>query len=112
MARYEMSDGSVVDTLRSSADWREGTSHNGQNTISLATGSQWDHEHLYRSRRGRYYVERSSQWQGSTDRCEWISNEAAACWLARNEYEPTDDEGEPSKDFPDDLREILEELTE
>ena len=104
MARYRMSDGMVVDTLKSSAMWREGTRWNGNNHISLATGSQWDHETLDRSRRGRYYVESESQWQGSTPSAEWVSNEEAARWLLGNEHLETDD------DFPADLAGLVEAI--
>lgn len=105
-ARYEMSDGTVVNIGNASAQWKEGTQWDGHNRISLATGSQWDHETLYRSRRGRYYVERSSQWQGSTDSAEWVSNEEAARWLLVNEHNPEDD------DWPADLTELIDSVTD
>ena len=103
-ARYKMSDGAVVDLGNASARWSEGSRWDGRNMISLATGSQWDHETLYRSRRGRYYIERSSQWQGSTPRAEWVSNEEACRWLLANEHAETD------VDFPADLLELVEKL--
>lgn len=81
MARYRMDDGTVVDTSRASAVWQETTDWDGRNQISRATGSQWNHQTLYRSRRGRYYLEYSSQWQGSRDHVEWVSPEEAARWL-------------------------------
>jgi hypothetical protein len=82
-----MSDGTVVDTENSTQQWSEATRWNGHNRISVATGSQWGHQTLYRSRRGRYYIEHSSQWQGSLDSAEWVSNEEAARWLLANEHE-------------------------
>ena len=103
-ARYEMSDGTIVDIGNSSAQWSEGKRFDGSNQVSLATGSQWDHQTLYRSRRGRYYVERSSQWQGSTPSAEWLSNEDACRWLLKNEHD--------AADFPDDLAKLVEELTD
>jgi len=87
MARYRMSDGTVVDTANASQHWDEDTRWNGNNHISVATGSQWEHQTLYRSRRGRYYIEHTSQWQGSTPSAEWVSNEEAARWLLANEHE-------------------------
>ena len=104
MSRYEMSDGMVVDTENASASWKEGTQWDGNNHISLATGSQWDHQTLYRSRRGRYYVECKSQWQGSTPSAEWVSNEEACRWLLANEHLETDD------DFPADLAALVEAM--
>ena len=103
-ARYEMSDGTIVDVGNASAQWDEGRRWDGSNHISLATGSQWDHQRLYRSRRGRYFVGRWSQWEGSTPSAEWLSNEEAARWLLTNEHPETAD------DFPKDLVELAGEL--
>ena len=91
MARYRMDDGTVIDTSKASASWEENTFWDGNNHCSCATGSQWNHQKLYRSRKGRYYVEHSSQWQGSREHAEWVSREEAARWLLTNEIElPTD----------------------
>ena len=99
MARFRMSDGMVVDTGNASKVWEEDTFFDGSNHISRATGGQWDHETLYRSRRGRYYVVSSTQWQGSVDSAEWVSKEEAARWLLTNDHE-----------IPDDLREVADKL--
>jgi len=101
MARYRMEDGTVLDTQNASQSWREARDHDGSNWISRATGSQWIHETLYRSRRGRYYLERTSQWQGSRPSAEWISHRAAASWLLANEHE-----------VPEDLVKEAEEVSE
>lgn len=101
MTRYRMQDGTVVDTDNATATWEEGTRWNGNNHISLATGSQWDHQTLHRSRKGRYYVERTSQWQGSTPSCEWVSPEDAARWLLAN-----------NEGLPDDLKALELEVSE
>lgn len=106
MTRYEMSDGSIVDTDNASDHWNEATRWDGNNHISVATGSQWGHERLYRSRRGRFYINRTSQWQGSVESCEWLSNETAARWLIANEHNETDD------DFPAELKDIVTDLIE
>jgi hypothetical protein len=98
-SRYEMSDGMIVDTGNASRNWDEDTRFDGRNHISIATGSQWDHETLYRSRRGRYYIESVSQWQGSTPTAEWVSNEEAARWLLKMEHE-----------LPADLKDLAEDL--
>jgi hypothetical protein len=101
MARYRMDDGTVVDTANATKSWDEARDHDGRNHISRATGSQWDHETLYRSRRGRYYLEHDSQWQGSRPWAEWLSNQRAAAWLALNSHE-----------IPDELRTAAEAVTE
>ena len=101
MARHKMDGGTVVDTDNASRSWTEATRWNGNNHISVATGSQWEHQTLYRSRRGRYYLEHVSQWQGSTPSAEWISNRAAASWLLASEY-----------DIPEELQSLADELSE
>jgi hypothetical protein len=82
-----MDDGTVVKTENATQHWDEATRWNGNNHISVATGSQWEHQTLYRSRKGRYYVEHESQWQGSTPHAEWISNHEAARWLLANGHD-------------------------
>jgi hypothetical protein len=70
-------------------------------TSAKATGSQWNHETLYKSRKGRYYVEHSSQWQGSRPHGEWVSPEAATRWLILNNHE-----------LPDELQKYEDEVSE
>jgi len=101
MARYHMQDGTVVDTSNATQSWQESRDHNGQNFISRATGSQWNHETLHKSRKGRYWKECKSDWQGSTDRAEWLSPQAAAAWLLLNDEE-----------VPEDLAQYAEEVSE
>src|SRR5215471_8173310 len=85
MSTYRI-DGTVVKTENASQSWEEAQRWDGRNNISVPTGSQWDHQMLYRSKKGRYYLESWSQWQGSTPSAEWISNEGAAEWLLANEH--------------------------
>jgi hypothetical protein len=80
MARYRI-ENTVVDTDKASAYWDEAVDRDGHNQISRATRSQWGHQELYRSRRGRYYVVHTSQWQGSQAHAEWVSPEEACRWL-------------------------------
>ena len=99
--RYKMSDGTIVETGNASKSWEEATYHDGSNFISCATGTQWNHESLHRSRKGRYYIERTSQWQGTHDSAEWVSNEDAVRWLLLNEQK-----------IPDELAELVDGVTE
>jgi hypothetical protein len=101
MARFQMDDGTVLDTKNATKNWQELRRWNGNNHISVATGSQWLHQELYRSKKGRYYLVHSSQWQGSTDRAEWISNHEAARWLLANEH-----------DLPEELAKLADEIIE
>ncbi len=101
MTKYRMDDGTVVDTDKAQESWDEATEWDGNNHISKATGSQWNHETLYKSRKGRYYVEHSSQWQGSRPHVEWVSPEEAARWFLHNNHE-----------LPDELQKYEDEVSE
>ena len=67
--------------------WAEGTRWVGNNHISLATGSQWDHEELWQTASGRWAVRWWSQWQGRAPRTRWVTAEQAQEWLVRNEWD-------------------------
>lgn len=101
MTRYRMDDGSVVDTDKASEEWAEMQDHDGSNYIGRATGDQWTHERLYRSRKGRYYIEHTSQWQGSRPHVEWVSPEEATRWLVLMGH-----------DLPEDLQKYEAEVVE
>jgi len=101
MIRYRMDDGTIIDTTNASRSWKEETDWDGNNHVSRATGSQWSHQTLYRSKKGRYYVEHTSQWQGSRPHVEWVSPEEAARWLLLMEEE-----------LPEDLAHLESELVE
>lgn len=88
---FRMDDGTVVDTANATEKWKEDTFWDGKNYISKATGSQWNHQTLHKSRKGRYYVLCTSQWQGSRDHVEWVSREEAARWLLTNGHELPED---------------------
>ncbi len=101
MARYRMEDGTVIDTDNARQSWDEATRWDGNNMVSKATGSQWSHETLYESRKGRFYVEHTSQWSGSTPHCEWISEQEAVRWLILNDEE-----------VPERLAHLVDQVTE
>jgi hypothetical protein len=101
MATYVMDDGTVVRTENAVESWNEARFWDGRNHVSKATGSQWTHERLYKTRKGRYWVERWSQWQGVRPTAEWLSERDAARWLLANDHE-----------LPDDLAHFEEELCE
>lgn len=96
-----MEDDTVVDTTNSAGSWNEETDWDGRNPISRATGSQWEHQTLYKSRRGRYYIVHTSQWQGSRPHAEWVSPQTATRWLILHEHE-----------LPDDLAKYADEVSE
>lgn len=66
----------------------EAKNYDGNNMISQATGSQTEHEALYRTNGGRFILNEWSDHQGSTASYSEVSNEAAAKWFAINDYDP------------------------
>lgn len=74
--------------LEAATSFEEATRWDGHNHVSLATGSQWEHEQLYRTKSGRWVLNTWSQWQGSTESWTEIDDGAAARWLVINEHEP------------------------
>jgi hypothetical protein len=100
MARTQLTDGSGRWFNKAKATrWDEGTRWNGNNHISLATGSQWDHEELFRTDSGQFILHSWSQWQGSSEGYEFIDSASAVVWLATND-----------RDVPDDLEPALRHL--
>ena len=68
------------------ARYEEGTTWDGRNHISTATGSQWDHEEVVRTKRGKYYIVSSSQYQGSQSKARALDLSGVAKWLVRAGY--------------------------
>lgn len=101
MSTYKMTDGTIVKDENAVHSWEEDVRWNGNNHISIPTGSQWEHQKLYKTRRGRYWVEHWSQYQGSTPHAEWLSEHEAARWLLQNDH-----------DLPEDLEKLREEIEE
>jgi len=62
----------------------EATRWNGNNHISVPTGSQWNHEALYYTRGGKWILNSWSQYQGSLETYEQIEESAAVDWLIVN----------------------------
>lgn len=100
MAKFQV-DKTVFDTEKAKASWSEASDWNGSNHISRATGGQWNHQHLYQSAKGRYYIVHSSNYQGVMDDIELISERAAARWLILNDH-----------DLPEDLAGLAGEVVE
>lgn len=101
MSKYRMDDGTVVDTANATAEYPEQRDFDGNNRIGRSSGSQWHDQTLYRSRKGRYYIETLSRYQGQRDRVEWVSHQVAAAFLSLNDY-----------DIPADLATAVAEISE
>lgn len=65
--------------------FEEATRWNGNNHVSIATGSQWDHQALYRTAGGRWVLHGWSQWEGRPERYRFISADEAREWLLLNQ---------------------------
>ena len=83
-----------------STKYDENTFWNGNNHISKVTGSQWNHEILYKTASGKWVLNCHSQYEGSVDTYEIISSAAAARWFIKNEF----------NDIPDELKNEVTEL--
>ena len=83
--RITLADGRWFDR-NAAQSWEEATRWDGRNHISCATGSQWEHERLYRTPGGIYVLHAWSQWQGSTESYTEIPAERAARWLSKNAH--------------------------
>ena len=68
----------TAEVFEESMEW------NGNNNISCATGSQWEHEKLHRTASGKWVLNWWSQMQGSLESWTEVSDEEAARWLVRN----------------------------
>ena len=58
----------------------------GQNYISLATESQWEHATLYRTAKGTWVLKRWSDWPGSKENYSIVSDYEAYAWLFCNNH--------------------------
>lgn len=66
--------------------FEEDTFFDGNNHISVPTGTQWNHEELWRTVAGKWVKHSWSQWQGSGESWELLSDDEAYRWLNQNSY--------------------------
>ena len=85
MSKYEI-EGSTVDTTKAINNWPDKTEKNKRGYVSKSTGSTIHRETLYRTRRGRFYLEHKSKNIEETPWAEWISPERAMKFLQLNDY--------------------------
>lgn len=85
MTRIQLTDGSGNWFDQDTAEeFKEDTRWDGNNHVSIATGSKFDHEALYLTERGAWILHSWSQWQGSCESYESIEEERAHLWLLNN----------------------------
>jgi hypothetical protein len=64
--------------------WHEDSRFDGNNTISVATGSQWEHELLYQTRGGVFVLNCWSDYQSVPETYRIIDDDEAYAWLIKN----------------------------
>ena len=93
MKHQALDDGTVFD-LDSATRYPEQTRREGHSRISQATGSQWDHEELWRTAERAWVLHAFSEQQGGHsgyDAWTQITDERAAAWLVNNGHDIPDD---------------------
>lgn len=86
MTRRALTDGSSGWFNNDKAiEFQEASRWDGNNHISLATGSQWDHEVLYFTASGNWVRYNWSQYQHVADSYEQVDVEFAVNWLRQQE---------------------------
>ena len=86
MKRQAIDEGGWFD-VESATKHSESTHHDGRNFLSDATGSQWEHEALYCTRKGVYVLNHWSAYQGAGETWTLLDAAAAAAWLVRNGHD-------------------------
>lgn len=66
--------------------WDDATALDGSNRISVATGSQWAHETLWRSAMGNWVLQRCVHSDGGLMRYHQIAEKNAYDWLIANDH--------------------------
>ncbi|MBW7865056.1 MAG: hypothetical protein H3C30_11680 [Candidatus Hydrogenedentes bacterium] len=101
--KVQLDDGGFIffDRDKALECWDEGAWWDGSNNISLATRSQWEHEILYKTSKGRYVLQSWSQWESTPDSYQILTPKEAAVWLLTNEH-----------DVPADLSKHVDHLIE
>lgn len=69
----------------SATQFKEATSWDGNNNVSVNPIGQFEHQSLYRTKAGRWVLCTWSQYQGVEPRYEFVTDDTAKDWLIRNE---------------------------
>ena len=71
---------------QSATRWREKQRWDEHNHVSICTGSRWDHQALFLTAGGRRWILKTwSDWQGSVESYETISERDALQWILVND---------------------------
>jgi hypothetical protein len=81
--KYKIDD-TIVNTAKATECFEEDTDFDGHNQISINTDSHWEHQTLYKSSKGRWYVVETSDYSDHKDAAAWMSEVKAALWILHN----------------------------
>jgi hypothetical protein len=99
MSTIKLECGQIVDRAYALDRFQEDEYFNGHNHCSINTDSQWEHQDLYLSRLGFWYIVQWSQREGTKDKAWKISENEAVEWIALNRCK-----------MPDSLKKLEDEL--
>ena len=83
MAKVTLDDGRWFETEEAKL-YKNDTDWNGQNHVSVVTGSQFHHQWLYRTKSGLWILNCWSNYQNEIETYSEISEAEAEQWLLRN----------------------------
>ncbi len=89
MKRVAITNGTWFD-MDKAEKFEENSYHDGNNYISKATGSQWEHQNLFLTAGGTFILNSWSNYQGKPETYQIISLEEAAEWFVVNEFQDKD----------------------
>ena len=107
MNRVNLTDGSGWFDTDSAECYEERTRREGNHHVSLATGSQWEHEALYRTASGDWILNWWSDWRDCEERYELITESEAMGWLIRMKHADVILKEEPESEPAKELRQRL-----
>jgi hypothetical protein len=84
--RYDEHEGAILEGWfdpSKAEQFGEATHWDGQNNVSVIADERYGHQALYRTPRGRWVLNKWSQWAGSEDTYEYISDDRAREWLLK-----------------------------
>ncbi len=91
--------------IDSATSFEDKTFWDGSNHISKTAGQHNSHT-LYRTASGKWVLGFTSQWQGTNDSYEHLSDKQAAKWFMKNEYENDEIPAELLELLADDIAEL------
>jgi hypothetical protein len=100
MNRQPLENGEWFD-IDAAKHWEEDTYFDGNNHISCATGSQWEHQTLYRTAK-KSWVLHSSREDHARDTWVIVDATTAAQWLVTNNHD--------TEEIPTELHQEIEKL--